>query len=152
VISGAFSNDSTLWAFQISGNTPAITFDGPDGVRKKTFSLSEDGLNVIYEGFGAVSVAIPLVVDPQTYYFSPVKYSIFSIPGGVAWGFTDGLRVGIHTDAALTARNFTDSQSFLAGPENPDLAYPAGHYLPFPLSIFKVQSISDFNVLINVMK
>jgi hypothetical protein len=152
VISGAFSEDPALWTFQLSGNNPAIAFTGPDGVRKKTYSLSEDGLNVVYESFGAVSVTIPLALDPQTYYFSPAEYSLFSIPGGVAWGFTDGLRVGIHTQAALAARTFTDSQSLLHGPENPDLAYPAGHYLPFPLSVLNIQSISNFNIRINVIK
>ena len=152
VISGAFNDSSGLWGVHVPVNTSALTFTSPDGNRQKTYILSEDGITVTYKGFGPVSVSIPLVVDPQAFYFGPGKYQSSRIAGAWTWGLVDGIQVQVHSDATLSAQNFTDSQSFLPGPENPDQAYPGGHYLPFPLSVVTVQANTDFGVQITIIK
>ncbi len=152
VISGAFNDGTDLWDVHASVNNAALTFTSLDGTRLKTYTLSENGIAVTYQGFGPVSVSIPLTVDPQAFYFGPVKYQFSATPGVWIWGLVNGLQVEVHSNAILSAQNFTDSQSFLPGPENPDQAYPGGHYLPFPLSVVTVQGNTDFSVQITMIK
>jgi len=42
------------------------------------------------------------------------------------------------------------SYPFLFMPEDPNLDYPGGHYLPFPLSVATIQADEDFKVVIGV--
>jgi len=152
VISGAFNDGTDLWQVHARVNPAALTFTSPDDLHQKTYTLSENGIAVTYQGFGPISVSIPLTVDPQAFYFSPGEYQSSPTPGGWTWGLASSIRVEVHSNAALSAQNFTDSQSFLSGPENPDQAYPGGHYLPFPLSVITVQGITDFSVQITVVR
>jgi hypothetical protein len=152
VISGAFNDGPDRWDVHASADNAALTFTSLDSTRQKTYILSDNGITVSYQGFGPVSVSIPLTVDPQAFYFGPVKYQSSPTPGMWTWGLANGLQVEVHSDALLSAQNFTDSQSFLPGPENPDQAYPGGHYLPFPLSVVTVQVNTDFSVQITIAK
>jgi hypothetical protein len=152
VISGAFNDGPDRWDVHASVDNAALTFTSLDGTRQKTYILSDNGITVTYQGFGPVSIRIPLTVDPQAFYFGPVKYQSSPTPGVWTWGLVNGLQVEVHSNAILSAQNFTDSQSFLPGPENPDQAYPGGHYLPFPLSVVTVQGNTDFSVQITIAK
>ena len=152
VISGAFNDGPDRWDVHTSMNNAALIFTSLDGSRKKTYTLSDNDITVTYQGFGPVSVSIPLAVDPQAFYFGPVQYQSSPTTGVWTWGLVNGLQVEVHSTASQSAQNFTDSQSFLPGPENPDQAYPGGHYFPFPLSIVTVQSTTDFTVEITIAK
>jgi len=150
VILGAFSDGTARWEIRTPVGSDGITFIGPDSRQTKTYHLTGSGLSVSYKGFGPVNTSIPLAVDPQAFYNGPAKYQSASAPGVWIWGLVHGIKVKIHSDANLSAQSFTDSQAFLPGPENPDQAYPGGHYLPFPLSVVTVQSLVDFNVQITI--
>jgi hypothetical protein len=149
-IPGAFSDGTGIWGIRNPVSTDALTFTSPDDSRTKTYRLTESGLSVTYQGFGSVNTMIPLAVDPQAWYFGPTQYQSASAPGEWTWGLFNGIQVEVRSDAALSAQSFTDSQSFLPGPENPDQGYPAGHYLPFPLSVVTIQSRRDISVQIMV--
>ena len=152
VIPGAFSDGTDLWNIPPPGNTAALTFTSPDGSRQKTYTLTESGISVAYRGFGPITTSIPLAVDPQVFYSNPEQYRSSSTPSSWTWGLVNGFQVEVRSDAALSAQNFTDSQSLMPGPENPDQAYPGGHYLPFPLSVVTVQGSVDFSVQITIVK
>jgi hypothetical protein len=47
--------------------------------------------------------------------------------------------VSVSATSPLSVESFTDSLPYLSQPENPDRTYPAGHYLPFPLSVIDIQ-------------
>lgn len=151
VILGAFNDDSDIWNVTIPGNASALSFTSPDGTRRKTYSLAQDGIHVAYHGFGPVEVNIPLAVDPQAFFLGPVHYQSISNTGEWIWGLFNGLQIKITTNGALSAQSFIDSLPFLPGPENPDQTYPEGHYLPFPLSVVTVQSNDDFNVRLSIL-
>ena len=151
VIPGAFSDDSATWmVFRPAITTDRITFTSPEDGRIKTYWLLQDGIEITYQGIDPVSTRIPLAVDPQAFYFSPSKLTGRLAPGMWTWRLVDGIRVKIRTDMALSVQSFTDSFAYLSQPEDPDRAYPGGHYLPFPLSIITLQGSGNFTVNITV--
>jgi hypothetical protein len=58
--------------------------------------------------------------------------------------------VQVQTQAQLMAEGFVSSYPFLSMPEDPNLDYPRGHYMPFPLSIVTITGEGEFSVQIMV--
>jgi hypothetical protein len=151
VIPGAFSDESKTWMLYSANVSPeGITFTSPDQSRLKIYQLLDDGIEVKYQVSGTVSTRIPLAVDPQAFTSGPTQYRSTSGTGTLTWGLVTGIQVELRTDALLSAQSFTDSFSNLSHSEDPDLAYPGGHYLPFPLSVVNLQGSGNFNVKIIV--
>ena len=151
VISGAFSDDTNTWTFYTPHVTPeGIAFTIPDGSRLKTYQLLGGGIEITYQVSGPVSTRIPLAVDPQAFILGPTKYFSVPGPGAWTWGLVNGVQVELRTEAALSAQSFTDSFPYLSQPEDPNRAYPGGHYLPFPLSVADLQENGNFSVKIIV--
>jgi hypothetical protein len=149
VIPGAFIDETNSWmGYTPEVSSQSITFTSEDGSQVKIFQLLADGIQVSYRGDGQVRTRIPLVVDPQVFFFSPAGYS--SSPGSYSWGLVDGLKVEVISKADIAVQRFNDSTQFLSLPEDPDLAYPPGHFLPFPLLVMTIQGVRDFNVQIRV--
>ena len=151
VIPGAFIDETNSWmGYTPEVSSQSITFTSEDGSQVKIFQLLADGIQVSYRGDGQVSTRIPLVVDPQVFFFSPAGYSSSFSPGSYSWGLVDGLKVEVFSKADIAVQRFNDSTQFLSLPEDPDLAYPPGHFLPFPLLVMTIQGVRDFNVQIRV--
>ena len=148
VIQGAFAEgaDEKMTRYTASGNT----FTASNGSFSKSYRLTEAGLEVNYHLTAPLTERLPLAVDPQAFYFSPVQYQGVFAPGSWTWGLVGGLRVEVRTEAALSAADFTASLPFLSQPEDPDQDYPAGHYLPFPISVVSLSSDRDFRVTISI--
>ena len=151
VIPGAFSDDANAWILYSSDVTPeGITFSSPDASRLKTYQLLEDGIEITYQVSGPVSTRVPLAVDPQAFIFGPTEYRSAPGTGAWTWGLVNGIQAEVRTDATLSAQSFTDSFPYLSQSEDPDRAYPGGHYLPFPLSVVNLQGSGNFSVQISV--
>lgn len=139
---GAFTDlDEPFEAYQpaIAGDT--LVFTSLDGARIKTFSLTETGLEVSYQVQEPVTTQIPLLVEPGTRFTLgwAGKYMQENTPGGVAWGLGNGPMVRIQAQGQVTMRAFNESLDLLAGPEDPDFSYPAGHYVPFPMAVVEAE-------------
>ena len=136
VIPGAFSDDTDTWTIYSPKSLPeGITFTSPDGSRLKNYRLLEDGIEITYQVPGPVSTRIPLAVDPAGVL--PSAHRIYqSAPGAGlwTWGLVNGIQVEVRTGGALSPE-FHRLVPYLSQPEDPDRAYPGGHYLPFPLSV-----------------
>ena len=52
--------------------------------------------------------------------------------------------------ASATFTSFSDSFNLLRQPEDPDAAYPTGHYLPIPLVLATFSPTSDLTVSLTV--
>ena len=153
VIPGAFSDDTETWTLYDTATFPdSITFTSADGSRIKIFQLTESGLEVSYQVSGPMSTKIPLAVDPQKYFSGTGEYIGVPSAGSWTWGTVDGVKVQVRTDASISAISFTDSLPFLGEPEDPNLDYPPGHYLPFPLSLVTIHSDGNFVVKIGFGK
>jgi hypothetical protein len=151
VVPGAFSDETDPWLQYDPEISPrSITFTSEDGSRVKTFQLLPDGIQVSYQGSGSVRTRIPLVVDPQVFFFNPARFLSSASSGDYSWGLADGLKVEILSEANFSVYNFIDSIAFLSFPEDPDVTYPPGHYLPFPLSVVNIHGQGDFTVQIRV--
>jgi hypothetical protein len=149
VIPGAFADDAEAWLQYEPGITAdGIVFASPEGSRVKTYRLTEKGLEVRYQVPGPVSTRVPIVVDPQTFYFGPTNYLPSLAPHSWTWSLLNGIGVEVRTDAVLSAQGFTSAVPFLSLPEDPNLGYPRGDYFPFPLSVVSIQGSGDFSVQI----
>ncbi len=151
VIPGAFSDDTNTWISYSSVITPeGITFTSQGGSRVKTYHLLDDGIEITYQVSGKVDTRIPLAVDPQAFAFGPTEYQSAPGTGEWIWGPVNGIQTEVHTEATFSIQSFTDSFPYLSQPEDPDRAYPAGHYLPFPLAVLNLQGSGNFTVRISV--
>jgi len=150
-IPGAFTDDSGTWTLYRSATGPqAILFTSPDGRRVKAYQLMENGLQVTYRSQDPVNTRIPLAVDPQVFYFRPSTYQASPAANSWTWGLSDGVQVVVTTQAALQGEGFIDSLPFLSQPEDPNLDYPAGHYLPFPFAVITLSADHDFEVRLSL--
>jgi len=151
IIPGAFSDASDTWTDYTPTIRPdGISFTSPDGRLLKNYQLTATGMEVQYQGPGPVSTLIPLAVDPQRYYSGPVNYRATLAPHAWTWSLTGGSRVEVSSDATLSAEAFTAAIPFVSSSEDPNLDYPKGDYLPFPLSLVTIQSSGNFSVEIIV--
>jgi len=150
VIPGAFTDDAaTRTAYNPTLSPDGIAFTSPDGSQVKTYQLTENGLQVRYQGRGRVSTRIPLALDPQWFYSGPAEYRATLAPHAWTWSLAGGGSVEVRTGAALSAQGFISAIPFLSLSEDPNLAYPDGDYLPFPLALVTIQSDGNFSVEIN---
>lgn len=47
--------------------------------------------------------------------------------------------VRIQAEGPITMRAFNESLYLLTNPEDPDFAYPPGHFIPFPMAVVEVE-------------
>jgi hypothetical protein len=147
VIPGAFTDATATWTDYTPVLTAnGITFTNADVSRSKTYQLAKNGMQVRYETQASVTTHIPLALDPQAFYSGPTEYRPSLAPHSWAWSLAGGISVEVQTDAVLSADGFTSAIPFLAQQEDPNLEYPPGNYLPFPLSVVTIQSEGNFSV------
>lgn len=147
VIPGAFTDATDTWAtYTPTIRADAITFTNPDGSRLKTYQLTGTGIEVRYQTQGQGSASIPLALDPQKFYSGRADYQATLAPHSWTWSLAGGSAVEVRTDAALSAEGFISEIPFRSLSEDPNLDYPKGDYLPFPLSLVTIQSGGDFSV------
>ena len=146
-IPGAFSDASGTWSdYTPTVQSDQITFTSADGRLVKTYRLTQNGMEVRYQAPGQVSTRIPLAVDPQRFYSGPVNYRAALAPHAWIWGLVGGSSVEVRSDATLSAEGFISAIPFLGLSEDPNLDYPKGDYLPFPLSLVTIQGNENFSV------
>ena len=67
-------------------------------------------------------------------------------------GQEPGIRVHIQASTSFSAHTFKGAQPFFAHPENPNLDYPPGHFLPFPTALIEIQPQGNFWIKISIKK
>ncbi len=164
VLPGAFfettSSSGPPQDFQAELQPGRLALSSADGSLVKTFQLEPSGLQVTYHAQRLLHTRLVFMLDPWL-RFSPDWTDIYqahTIPGGWSWGITPpqgaarraqissaALRVEVRTESAWTASTFKDSLPLLDVPENPNLDYPGGHFLPFPLASLEFLIQGDFS-------
>jgi len=115
----------------------------PDGVRQssagveKIFRMGDNGLHIDLNVDQPLPFQVPLVVAPQSRFNAgwTGQYEKSEIPQGWIWGIRDGAKAEIRVSGVVTSYTSLDSKALLLLPENPNMGYPAGHFLPFPLAV-----------------
>jgi len=146
-VHGAFSDTSYSWdLYSPTEISPShIEFTSPDGVLTKSFSFNENRLSVEYENTPPITVKIPLALDPWT-RFTPDwgnRYWENQTTNGWVWGLHDGPQINISSNGIVELHPFTASQDHLSFRENPNFQYPPGHFIPFPIALSQIHSISE---------
>jgi hypothetical protein len=138
VISGAFVSSDPPDHQYLEGNNLVFQWE-ENHIHKKIYSLKSDRISVHFEGHGTgtegLDTRIPIMVDP--WFRFTMGYADrypFSIEGStLSVNVVGGPSISITGPGALTVKHFAESREYMAVPENPNLDYSAGHYLPFPL-------------------
>lgn len=153
-IHGAFVDKAPPWElYDVSVTAESLTFSSPDRQIIKRFSLTPNGLRVEYENDDALTLNMPLVIDPWK-RFVPNWSSAFDgqiLPNGYRWSHQDDISIEILSNATVNAHTFKASQDRFDLPEDPNYDYPQGHYLPYPLAVINFNNAGDFFAEINLL-
>lgn len=149
-IPGAFNDsDAPFMMYDISDvQDGLLIMERADGQINKFFQLKENGLSIDSNSKSPLRISIPLAIDPQL-LFQPGWVELYysqKLADSFIWGVQGGTSVKILTTGTISAYDFTESSPFLNNPENPDLDYPPGHFLPFPLALVEITSKGHVSV------
>ncbi|MBN2387463.1 MAG: hypothetical protein JXB85_10615 [Anaerolineales bacterium] len=151
---GAFSDRTLTFApYRLAEERAGmLALTSLDGTRTKTFTLAAAGLTVGYHSPGPVTTVLNLVVDPWHFFQAEADYTARLTATSWTWGPAAGPRLTVTSAVPFLAQGFTAATPFLGGPEDPDLAYPVAHYLPFPVSQMTIYAQGDFSVQLAVTR
>ena len=144
-VMGAFADaDDAYREYQAEVLGPQTIRFTACGVRVKTYRLGAAGLQVQLSG--PVDTQIPLVVDPQSRFVSgwAERYALQRAPGRLGWGPASGptVWVAVSGSSYLSLSSVFDARALLLNPEDPNLEYPPGVYLPFQMAMARFSSSS----------
>ena len=152
-IPGAFEAENAPFTEYILDVQPGkVTLSTADKSVQKIFSLNNEELKVELAFSQLTSILIPVTLAPQNWATgSPMDAWL---PPPVLrdnlweWLPESGAGLTIHFENAknVTSKSSLNSLQSLVMQENPNLAYPSGHYLTFPMAVVKTQG-THFNVI-----
>lgn len=145
-IPGAFANLPYRFdVYQAEAKAGEIALTQPNNDITKIYKLTTDGLAVHYISAGPIHTQIPLLIHSS-------RTNLPGTDGGFPlylW-LADAGRIDAPQVKIAGARDqinaYFDSRRWIRSPEDPDLDYPAGHYLPFPLAVIDVRSEGSYQV------
>lgn len=140
VIPGAFWGEEK--SYQIDTSRDAIIFTSPSGI--KSYALSPLGINITVTEPTNTSYQIPFIIDPWmrfTPHWIDHYVSIAKKEGNniFSWEYPDGSSVSLDVNHPLTITSFANSYEYMNKTENPDIDFPAGHFLPMPLILGEIR-------------
>jgi hypothetical protein len=148
-VPGAFIDGLPPWdPYFPEFSTHSLTLTDPRGDLVKTFTIIPQGLRIEYKISSPMSTRIPLALDPWQ-RFSPgwgERYQSLQLTDGWIWQIDGGPRMTIRSSTPIILHSFNESLSELQSFEDPNLTYPPGHYLVFPLALAEIQATQDFQV------
>ncbi len=151
-IPGAFELETVPYQDTIPEIQPGkIILSTGDHSIQKTFTISDDQLNVDLTSSQPVSTLIPITLAPQNWAAGSPLSAWRPVPVLEAnrWDWQpvsgSGLTILFQNAQSVTSTTSLDTIQSLGVEENPNLAYPPGHYLTFPTAVIELQG-SHFNV------
>ncbi len=156
-IPGAFVDTGDAFrAFEANTQDGRLVFTSVDGSLEKIYALLPNGLRIHYQGKQPKSIQIPLTLGTAS-RFTPGWAAQYGLRPGADLSSLDwqagGAAVNIQTQgASISTTTFLDSVDAVHAPENPDYAYPPGHFLPFPFTLLELRTDgpSEFTMELNV--
>jgi hypothetical protein len=118
----------------------------------RSYRLLPDGLLFSEQTGQPHTLLLPLALDPWT-RFTPGwagRYRLSQSGAFLTWELRPGLQLVVRASASMQAASFRDSLPFMDTPENPNLDYGPGHYLPFPLAQIEIPSSGAVQVEIQL--
>ena len=153
-VPGAFADHPPPWEIYTSVLDPGkIRFISPDRSVVKTFSLLDSGLRIDYVTSRPLTLQLPLALDPWI-RFEPGwgEYYTGSVTEeGYTWSLGPELHLLVRTNLPFNTYPFNESHPMFRRVEDPNYAYPPGHYLPFPVSLVEIQGSRNFTIEIKLL-
>jgi hypothetical protein len=143
VLPGAFAGPDGVYQPDVSANQ--LEQVSPDGQISKRFQLSPHGLHVeIRSQFPAQlpgQMVVPVLIEPARSLLPGglEQYQSQQSPNEISWRIDDHVQLVLHTINGFDVTSFLDSRNFLGRTEDPNYAYPQGHYLPYPLMLVQIK-------------
>jgi len=151
-IPGAFASESTLLpGIATTVQSDSISFTAPDEF-EKTYRLMPNGFELFVKSARPIRTHLPAALAPQSAWVPGglQRYEINTGAGSnthlLALIGGPQLAVEIRADH-VNVHAASNSFSWMGSPENPDQAYPPGHFLPFPLAVFEIESANAVQVV-----
>jgi len=148
VLPGAFTDKSGPYTPDLKNNE--LIFSG-DGI-VKTYFLTPSGIHVDYRSEHPLSTKVPLALD-EWVRFTPgwgERYSGDLAACGFIWQLSLGPSVQVCTDAGISSNLYNVTRKIMSSPEDPNVEFPPGHFLPFPLAVLTLDATGDFSVEISL--
>ncbi len=143
VITGAFAAKDRNLQAEISGDF--LEFRSPGSPQERVYHLLPGGIS-----FSLVNstpdqseiLMIPIIFDPWDRFHLGWAERFGEIIDNDGWKLIHDseIKISINSSEAISSSSFLASLSFVGSPENPNIDYPAGHYLPFPLFLLSTAS------------
>jgi hypothetical protein len=149
----AFTEAGDRWVnFEPQAGTNEITFS-LQGEPSKRYELTKDGVRVTFFEPRFHSVAIPVVIDPGRRFEPNWSDRLVSAATEHVWRWTfeNTLTVQVETQSKITQLAFNQSQAWLSQPEEPNFAYPPGHYTLFPLGLVRMEGQGPLQIELRIL-
>jgi hypothetical protein len=148
-IPGGFAPANGLYPAEAAIIDPEkIAFQSPDG-DIKTYHITPKGVLVTIKTAQPYITQVPIALAANNFWSpgGPHEYKITTMDEktlSMEIESGPGLMVSFSSTQASNA-SFLHSSELLKASENPDQAYPPGHFLPFPLVIIEIQVEDNFH-------
>ena len=149
----AFTEITDRWVnFEPQASTGEITFS-LQGKPIKRYELTKGGVQVTFFDDGFHSVAIPVAIDPGSRFKQDWSRRLDSTTTEHAWRWAleSTLTVQVETNRQIIPLAFNQSQEWMDQPEDPNLAYPPGHYTLFPLGLVRVEGQGPLQIELRIL-
>jgi len=141
-VAGAFVDADFPWQlYAPSLADDRLVFTSGDGARSKAYRFDGMGVAVTFAGGESGQVQIALALDPWL-RFAPEWTERYQWGVG-GWEVAGRLSCKLQATGRPSGDAFVDSGRALTLPEDPNLAYPGGHFLPYPLTVITPQLSSE---------
>ncbi len=154
VIVGAFAGPGKGYQPTLESGG-VLHFVSPDQQTRKTFALTSGGIRFFYSSTSGAALpilCIPLTLPPWERF--ETGWALHLGDRLTRQTFTqklpDGPQIQITSSAKLSGSSFIDSLPFMKSTENPNMDYPDGHYLPFPLTLIEIVPEESLSVEISI--
>lgn len=155
VIPGAFAQTGAGYQATLAGN--GLTFTSADRSQQKTYQWLSGGWQLRIKVAQPQALQIPLLLDPWE-RLSPGWSSRYDYrPSASGWianleiDTTRKVQVELSSNAALTLAAFSQAAPWINRAENPNLDYPAGVYLPFPLAELRLGAAPGEDTIVDIV-
>jgi hypothetical protein len=150
-IPGAFYDPDSPWRMYtpLLGEGGYVIFTSSEGMTK-TYILMEDGIQLEYQGT-PLAMKAGLSLDPWR-RFEPgwgKKYHAKVESNTLSWRLDGGPSVQINIPNG-NMYAFNDTLQYLGELEDPNQAFPPGHYIPFPMAVLEFQVEDGYQILFQI--
>jgi hypothetical protein len=146
---GAFFDPANPWRpFRATASIGQVRLE--DAAGSKTFRVDGDRLTVWLAGDAGEKQTLVIALDAwrrlQPGWAGEYRQDVSS-PGGWGWRLAHGPQVWLDVgEAVLDVQAFNASQPFWDTPEDPNFAYPAGHFSLFPLAVVTLSQAATVEI------